>query len=162
MTPNVDEDALVDPDPWVTAQRLAREKALAGFALRPDAMVVGGDTVVAVPVGDGWEQLAKPNDAEDARRMLSLLSGKEHVVITGLAVRSPLGLSAGTETAHVTFRALEPEEIASYVATGEPMDKAGAYGIQGGASAFVKGLRGNPDCVIGLPRQLLRELLLGK
>jgi septum formation protein len=151
----VDEDALGDADPWVAAQRLAREKALTVAGLRPEALVIGGDTIVAV---DGL-QLGKPKDAADARRMLGLLSGREHAVVTGVALRWPAGFAAFTETSKVTFRPLNDIEIAAYVETGEPLDKAGAYAIQGGAMEFVERLEGSLDNVIGLPTERLIETL---
>lgn len=156
---DVDEDGLTDSDPWVTAQRLAREKALTVFEQRPDTLVIGGDTVVALPVEDGFRQYAKPVDAADAERMLGELSGREHLVITGVALRWPKGLIAITETSKVTFRELSPEAIRYYVATGEPLDKAGAYGIQGMAATLVARLEGELENVIGLPVARLEELL---
>lgn len=155
----IDEEALTDPDPWITAARLAREKALWLHEQLPNHLVIGGDTVVAIQEENGWIQLAKPADPQDACRMLALLSGREHVVITGVAVRSPKGLAVSTETTKVTFRVLSSEEIERYVATSEPMDKAGAYGIQGGAKAFLDRMEGPLDNVIGLPRELLSGML---
>lgn len=157
---HLDEESLCDPDPWVTAQRLAREKALAAFQSWPGHLVIAGDTVVAVETAGGWLQLAKPVDVPDAHRILRELSGREHVVITGLALRWPSGFEAMTETSRVRFRALTDGEIAAYVATGEPMDKAGAYGLQGGARAFVESIVGSTTNVIGLPMERLQEALL--
>lgn len=157
--PDLDEEALVDPDPFVTAQRLAREKCLAVFGRHPDALVIAGDTVVALPQGDGWLQLGKPADAADAERMLGLLAGQTHVVVTGVALRWPKGFSAFTEASRVTFRPLSAEEIRDYVSGGEPMDKAGAYGYQGGAKAFIDRLEGDVETVIGLPVARLAEAL---
>ncbi len=156
---HVDEDALTDPDPWITAQRLAREKALAVSASRPDALVVAGDTVVALKKSEGWEQLAKPTGADDAKRMLRLLAGKTHVVVTGVCLVWPKGMSSFTETSRVTFLALSDEEIASYVATGSPLDKAGAYGLQDESQDFIERVEGDVDNVIGLPVARLKEAL---
>jgi septum formation protein len=156
---SVDEEALTDPDPWVTAQRLAREKALAVFGERGDALVIGGDTVVAIETGAGWRQLAKPADESDAARMLRELSGRTHVVVTGVCLVWPGGMSAFTEASRVTFRELGDEEIARYVATGSPMDKAGAYGLQDASQDFVARVEGGVDNVIGLPLARLREAL---
>ncbi len=156
---DVDEDALTDDDPWVTAQRLAREKALAVRERHPDALVIGGDTVVALEGEAGWSQLAKPLDEADARRMLGLLSGRTHTVITGVCLVWPGGLSAFTEATRVTFKAMSEGEIGAYVATGEPMDKAGAYGFQGGARPFVERVEGSVSNVIGLPLERLEEAL---
>lgn len=156
---DVDEDALTLADPWQTAQRLAREKALAVFEQNPNHLVIAGDTVVALPQGDGHLQYAKPRDEDDAVRMLMELSGKTHVVITGVALRWPKGLIAFTDETRVTFRAYSEEEAKDYVATGEPMDKAGAYGIQGMASTLVAKLEGSLNNVIGLPTERLQEAL---
>ena len=156
---HVDEDALTDPDPWVTAQRLAREKALAVFGLRPDALVIAGDTVVALDEGGTWRQLAKPFDGEDAKRMLRELAGRTHTVVTGVCLVWPGGMSAFTEASRVTFRGLTDEEIERYVATGSPMDKAGAYGLQDESQDFIEKVEGDVDNVIGLPLARLKEAL---
>ena len=170
---HIDEEALTDPDPWVTAQRLAREKALAVFGRHPDSLVIGGDTVVALampgavlaipdagkaPVGQ-WSQLAKPTDPADACRMLGELSGKTHTVVTGVALVYPGGMSAFTEATRVTFKKMSNSEIEAYVATEEPMDKAGAYGFQGGARPFVEKVEGSVTNVIGLPMEKLTEAI---
>ncbi len=151
----VDEEALTVPDPWETAERLALAKARAVADQHRDALVIGGDTVVAVDA----EQLAKPLDAEDAKRMLRALSGRTHVVITGVALVGPGREESFTDTTRVTFLPLGEEEIAHSVATGEPMDKAGAYAIQGGAKAFVTGIEGSWSNVVGLPVEALGERL---
>ncbi|MCG9894927.1 MAG: Maf family protein [Fimbriimonadaceae bacterium] len=160
--PDLDEDALTDPDPWVTAQRLAREKALAVRERHPECLVIAGDTVVAVPSeegGDGWIQLSKPKDPVDAYTMLRILSGRVHTVITGVCLIGPTGMSSYTEAARVSFRDLTDEEIRTYIASGEPMDKAGSYGLQGGAKTFVERIEGEVETVIGLPLERLSELL---
>lgn len=155
----LDEDALTDPDPLTTARVLAREKALAVSAARPDALVIGGDTVVALPEEGAWRQLAKPADPQDAERMLSELAGRTHVVATGICLVGPGVFSSFVEQSKVTFRRLTSEEISRYVATGEPMDKAGAYGLQGDARDFVERVEGSVTNVIGLPVEALREAL---
>lgn len=155
----IDEEEHVHDDPWQTAVRLAREKALAIAALRPEALVLGGDTVVALETEGGWEQLAKPTDSEDAVRMLGRLSGRMHRVITGVALRWPRGLSVFADESKVFFRPLEREEIEAYVATGEPLDKAGAYGCQGGARQFIERIEGSFFNVMGLPLERLEEEL---
>ena len=141
---------------------LAERKAKAVEATLPaekigtaPAFVVGADTLVelnGVPLG-------KPKDAGDAIAMLSSLSGQTHRVVTGVAVAVGGRLYSAVETTAVTFRPLSREEIAEYVATGEPMDKAGSYGIQAGAVRFVQRVDGELDNVIGLPRKLLANLL---
>ena len=150
------------PRPGETAEafacRAAQEKALdVAAACPPDTLVLGADTVVVV----NGELLGKPRDAEDARRMLWLLSGGTHRVITGVClVRAPLEIMAlKDETTSVTFRHLDEEEIQSYLASGEPFDKAGAYGIQGLASKFVTRVEGCYFNVVGLPVALVDEIL---
>lgn len=168
---DIDEDALTVADPWQTAQRLAREKALAVYERHPDSLVIAGDTVVGLPdrelapgAPDTWEaatwvQLSKPRDASDAERMLATLAGRTHVVVTGIALRWPRGLHSFAETSWVTFKAMTAEQISAYVVGGEPMDKAGSYGIQGMASGFVSQLEGSLENVIGLPVEPLEEAL---
>lgn len=156
---DVDEEALTDADPWITAKRLAREKALAVFARYPDSVVIGGDTVVAIEEDGGWRQLVKPVDEEDAVRILSELSGRTHTVITGVCVKWPKGFASFADESRVTFRAMSRDEIVAYVATGEPMDKAGAYGLQGGARPFIARVEGSVNTVIGLPTERLAEAL---
>ncbi|HEX4216483.1 MAG TPA: Maf family protein [Candidatus Dormibacteraeota bacterium] len=132
-------------------ESLARRKA----ASVPGDLVLGADTVVAL---DG-EVLGKPADLDEAAAMLRRLSGRRHQVLTGVALRDGMAIRWGHARSEVTFRTLEPAEILRYVATGEPMDKAGAYAIQGGAAAFVEGVVGDRDTVIGLPMALVRRLL---
>ncbi len=156
---DLDEEALTDCDPWVTAQKLAREKALVVRERHENSLVIAGDTVVALPEGEGWVQLAKPLNSDHAQQMLAQLSGETHTVITGVALASPGGFSAFTEASKVTFRQLASDEIARYVATGEPMDKAGSYGLQGMAKNFIAQVEGSVTCVIGLPMERLEEAL---
>jgi septum formation protein len=130
--------------------RLAREKAAA--VARPGELVLAADTTVVV---DG-EILGKPLDAEDARRMLRQLAGREHEVLTGIALAEPNDgdegrIAARADLSRVRMAPLTDEEIDWYVATGEPMDKAGAYGIQGLGSLFVEAVDGNYTNVVGLP-----------
>lgn len=157
--PSIDEDALTVDDPVQTAEDLASAKALAIAQLRQDALVIAADTVVAVREGGRWTQLAKPTDGDDAARMLGLLSGRSHLVVTGVCLRSPDGGAVFSEESTVVFRDLSEHEICEYVRSGEPMDKAGAYAIQGGASEFVEILGGSLTNVIGLPMEAL-ELAL--
>lgn len=137
--------------------RLARAKAMAVAAGRQSGLIVGADTVVAV---DG-EMLGKPVDESDARRMLRQLSGRWHEVVTALAVYDPRN-DRGAEGFAITavrFAVLSEEEIDWYVGTGEALDKAGAYGIQGRASIFVEEIAGNYHNVMGLPLPLLYRLV---
>ncbi len=140
------------------ARRAARDKAMAVAAGSPrDSLVLGADTVVVA----GNELLGKPANVEDAARMLRLLSGATHRVITGVClVRAPHHIeSLEHETTLVTFHKLDEREIQDYIASGEPFDKAGAYGIQGLASKFVTRIEGCYFNVVGLPVALVYEML---
>jgi septum formation protein len=144
------------------ATRLAREKAEEVFARSQPStapmMVLGADTVV---VCDG-EVMGKPADAADATRMLLLLSGRTHQVVTGVAVVWGLGSAeVAAELTQVTMRTLSPQEVADYVAGGEPMDKAGAYAIQGYAGRWIPRINGCYFNVVGLPLALVTSLLEG-
>ena len=138
-------------DPAAYAEALARAK-VAGVE---GDLVLGADTVVVL---DG-AVLGKPDGPAAAAAMLRRLSGRTHEVVTGLAVRRDGHVSGGHARAAVTFRPLTEREIADYVATGEPLDKAGAYAYQGGAAGFVARLEGDADTVIGLPMRLVSALL---
>lgn len=154
----IDESALGGETPDALVLRLAIGKAEAGLALLPagakDA-VLGADTIVVV---DG-EVLGKPRDADHARDMLQRLSGRCHRVLSAVALASAAGTSARVSESRVCFRELSPKECAAYAATGEPLDKAGAYGIQGRAAAFVRDLQGSYSGVVGLPLYETAELL---
>jgi len=132
------------PDAYV--RRLARAKAEAAWEDR-DEIVLGADTIVVL----GQKVLEKPRDAADARGMLRLLAGREHTVITGICLRYPEGAQVDSTATRVRFAPLTDFEIDAYVASGEPMDKAGAYAIQGLASKFVESVEGCYFNVIGLP-----------
>ena len=138
-------------DPAEHAEALARAKV----ARVPGEVVVGADTIVVV---DGTV-LGKPSDSKAAAAMLRRLSGVTHRVITGVAVRRGEEVRSGHADALVTFRVLDDQEIREYAASGEPLDKAGAYAYQGHAKTFVARLKGETDTVIGLPIQLLKRLL---
>jgi septum formation protein len=144
---HVPEQPLPNEQPLVYAQRLAGDKARAVFARHPDAVVLGADTIV---VADE-HLLEKPRDAEDAARMLRLLSGRAHQVVTGVCLMSAGFVQTEAEITEVRFSSLSESEIANYVATGEPMDKAGAYAIQGVASRWVERIDGCYFNVVGLP-----------
>lgn len=151
-------DETMDPsqDPASQVEAVSRRKALA-ISADGDSVVIAADTIV---VCDG-EILGKPRDREDAIRMLRMLSGRTHQVMTGMTVRRGNDLLSCTEVTDVTFRQLTDWEIIRYVDSGDPMDKAGAYGIQSGAALFTQGIRGDYYNVMGLPvcrlTQLLRE-----
>ena len=139
--------------PAAHAERLAREKAAA--RARPGAVAIGADTIVVV---DG-DILGKPRDAAEAGAMLRRLSGREHDVYTGVAVAFGGKTAAGTSRTVVRFRALDDATIRDYVATGEPLDKAGAYGIQGYGAVLVERIDGDYFTVMGLALGLMVELL---
>jgi septum formation protein len=162
---DIDETPLKDELPRDCAERLAREKALTVWRMRPGDMVLGADTIV---VADG-AILGKPVDGDDAVRMLRLLSGRVHQVITGVCVVGGRGDSqltssepetrTASETTSVTMNELSDAEIRKYVATGEPMDKAGAYAIQGIASRWIPRIEGDYSNVVGLPMALVYSML---
>jgi len=167
---NVAELPKEGENPRACAERLARGKALAVFRQRPNDFILGADTIVIV---DG-QILGKPQDSADATRMLHLLSGRTHEVTTGVCLlarqaNARLGtanreLRTGfedtrSETTLVAIRALSDDEIRSYVATGEPMDKAGAYAIQGIASRWISRIEGDYFNVVGLPVALVYRML---
>jgi septum formation protein len=147
--------------PQACAERLAREKARDVFRQRPQDFVLGADTIVIV----GGQILGKPRDVADAARMLRLLSGRTHQVITGVCLIGPecKGRSSleqtRSETTLVTMSELSDEDIQSYVATGEPLDKAGAYAIQGIASRWISRIEGDYFNVVGLPVSLVYRML---
>jgi septum formation protein len=154
---DVDESLLKLEPPGEHVRRLARGKADAAFASHPDAVVLGADTIVTV----GGEIMSKPRDAGDATRMLRLLSGREHEVLTGVALVARRGAVVEVARTRVWFNPLTEAEIADYVATGEPLDKAGAYGIQGIGSRFIDRIQGSYSNVVGLPVALVYRLLKG-
>ena len=139
-------------------ERLAREKAATVLARRPDAVVVGADTIVTLE-GD---LLGKPVDELDAIGMLTRLSGRAHQVMTGVAVAGAAGTQSDVEVSHVWFHPLDAATIEQYVATGEPLDKAGAYAIQGRGGALVERTEGEFDNIVGLPMALVERLLSGR
>jgi septum formation protein len=152
---DIDEEYLAGEQPRAHAERLAREKTEVIARESPDALVIGSDTIVVV---DG-DVLGKPRDEAHAAAMLSRLSGRAHTVITAVAVRwRGVELSA-VEEVGVTFHSLAREDIAAYIATGEPMDKAGAYGIQGYGATIVARVDGDYFAVMGLPLQRLVLLM---
>jgi len=137
------------------AERLAREKAATIAARYPDAVVIAADTIVLI---DGLV-LGKPSDDADAERMLGMLSAQTHVVLTAVAVTYRGELRSGVESVRVTFRALTRERIRGYIATGEPMDKAGSYGIQGYGATLVERIDGDYFAVMGLALGRMIDLL---
>lgn len=145
---DVAEQRAADETAEAYVRRLARDKALAGVAAaEQDLPVLGADTIVVL---DG-AVLEKPRDAADAARMLAALSGRRHQVMTSVTLADRHDALSLLVTTEVTFRTLAPQEIGRYVAGGEPMDKAGAYGIQGEGGCFVRSITGSYHAVVGLP-----------
>jgi nucleoside triphosphate pyrophosphatase len=152
---HVAEQLLPNEKPVDYAQRLARDKARAVFAAHPDSAVLGADTVVVVDE----HLLEKPVDQRDAPRMLRLLSGRTHQVITGVCLVAPVFERTEAEITQVVFSPLSEDEITYYVQTREPMDKAGAYAIQGIASRWVERIEGCYFNVVGLPLPRVYRML---
>ena len=152
---DVDESLLPDESPAVHAERLARAKAETIAVRDASRVVIGSDTIVVL---DG-DVMGKPKGEAEAREMLHRLSGRTHTVITAVAVALGGKTVSATEVVEVTFRALSDSDIARYVQTGEPMDKAGAYGIQGYGATIVERISGDYFAVMGLALGRLVELL---
>ncbi|MGB8987613.1 MAG: Maf family protein [Candidatus Sulfotelmatobacter sp.] len=154
---DIDETPLPGELPRDCAERLAREKALKVFRERPEDYVLGADTIVVIDEAI----LGKPRDAADAARMLRLLSGRAHEVITGVCLVGATDgdIEQASATTRVTVREISDDEIRDYVSTGEPMDKAGAYAIQGIASRWIPRIEGDYSNVVGLPVALVHGML---
>ena len=161
---DIDETALAGESARDCAERLAREKALAVFRTQPKQYVLGADTMVVI---DG-KMLGKPRDKDDAARMLRLLAGRTHAVVTGVCLIAPASVDGtratrlsktGLETTLVTMGEISDAEIRDYAATGEPMDKAGGYAIQGIASRWIPRIEGDYSNVVGLPVALVYNML---
>ncbi len=155
IVPDVDEE--VSGHAREVVGILSSRKAHAVADAQDNGVVIASDTLVSL---DG-QALGKPHDAADAHRMLRLLSGKTHEVFTGVTIIDAATRQAATQVVRtgVIFRELSDAEIDAYIATGEPMDKAGAYAIQGGAHGFVEGFEGSYENVIGFPVDEIREML---
>ena len=152
---DIDESYFAGEQPGAHAERLAREKVAAVSRDVPDALVIGSDTIVVV---DG-DVLGKPRDEAHASEMLGRLSGRSHTVITAIAVEWRGVIRSAIVEVGVTFHPLTSEEIEAYIATREPMDKAGAYGIQGFGATLVERVDGDYFAVMGLPLQKLVRLM---
>ena len=152
---NIPEVPRAGEAPVTFAERMAREKARVVSASLPDRVILAADTVVAV----GNEILGKPADTEDAIRMLCLLSGRTHAVTTGVCLIGEGFEDVRYETTAIEFSRMTEAEIRDYVSTGEPMDKAGAYAIQGGASGWITRIDGDYNNVVGLPVELVLRML---
>ena len=150
VAPSSDESLLGSENPKVYVLRLASEKALSvSLNLEGDFLVIGADTIVGVDN----EILGKPSNEEEARAMLSKISGREHNVLTAFCIAQPKNnvLHSEVVDTKVRVKTLEPQEIQGYIKTGEPMDKAGAYGIQGIGAFMIRGISGSYTNVVGLP-----------
>ncbi len=156
LIPDVEEYKISNESPYQYALDLAELKGgWVSKKIKPEQLAISCDTIVVL----GDQVLGKPKDKNEAFEILSKLSGQNHVVCTAAAfVNSDGILSSGYETTDVFFNRVTPDQIKNYILTGEPMDKAGAYGIQGMGAFLVDRIKGNLDNVIGLPSRLLEEL----
>lgn len=155
QVPNVDEEPLPNEDPVEMVRRLAMAKANEVATINPARWVIAADTTVAVD----HHVLGKPVDFEDAVRMLKLLQGRGHQVHTGLCLQHNQDVHVLVDTANVFFRSMSEPQIRWYIATGEPMDKAGSYAAQGIFALFIQRIEGSFSTVMGLPVERLGELL---
>jgi septum formation protein len=155
LAADIDETPRAGETPEAYVERLAVEKARAVLAVRPDSTVLGADTTVVI---DGLI-LGKPADEREATDMLRRLSGRVHEVLTGVALVSAGGVRSAVERTRVWFDLMTDEDISWYVASGEPVDRAGAYAIQGLASRFIPRIEGSYSNVVGLPVALVSSIL---
>jgi septum formation protein len=153
FSPDVDEN--LEGSPTEVVIELARRKAVTAAEVYPECVILAADTLVSV----GDEVLGKPQDTQDAERMLKLLNGTWHEVHTGVCVIAEDVQQVGHAVTQVLFAAMSPEEILAYCRSGEPMGKAGAYAIQGLGGMFIDQIRGSYTNVVGLPTSLVRQLL---
>lgn len=152
----VEEQRRAEESAQQYVQRLAQDKARAGVSVAPqDLPVLGADTIVVL----NGQVLEKPRDEAHAQQILSALSGQQHQVITAVSLADRKNMLSAMVVTDVTFRVLSQLEISDYIATGEPMDKAGAYGIQGKGGCFVRSITGSYHAVVGLPLVETHELL---
>jgi septum formation protein len=156
QTPEVDETPLLDEEPGDLVLRLAELKAEVVARRNPDRWVMAADTTVAVD----HHTLNKPVDVEDAVRMLTLIQGRAHQVHTGFCLQRNDDTHSFVDTAQVVFRPLTEAQIRWYIATREPMDKAGSYAIQGIGALFIEGVEGSFSTVMGLPVERMGDLFL--
>ncbi|WP_426578036.1 Maf family protein [Xenorhabdus stockiae] len=156
LTPQVEEKWQEEESPQQYVERLAREKSKAGVAIAPDDLpVLGADTIVVL----NNRILEKPHNKQHAAEMLQALSGQQHQVMTAVALSNSQHTLSELVITDVIFRHLSQREIQEYIATGEPMDKAGAYGIQGKGGCFVRNINGSYHAVVGLPLVETYELI---
>jgi septum formation protein len=155
VVPDIDEGLLDGESPEDYVQRLARSKAEAVAGENPDEIVLGADTTVVI----GHEIIGKPVDMDDARRMIRLLSGRWHEVLTGVAVVANGEIRVDLQRTRVKFAELSPAEIDFLAERGDPLDKAGAYAVQAQAALFIEGIEGDYWNVVGLPISLVYRLV---
>jgi septum formation protein len=153
VVPEIDETPFADEPPRVFTERMAQEKAC---AVNREGLIIAADTIVL----HKGKILGKPADKAEARTMLKALSGEQHEVITGVCIRSGNRSVVFSTSTEVVFRVVENAEIEAYIETGDPMDKAGAYAIQGGAAHMVKAIKGSYTNVVGLPLCEVHEALI--
>ena len=144
---DIDEQIDYDNDLVKEIEKLSYQKANAVFRDHPDALVIGSDTIVKI----GNDVLGKPHSVEEAKQMLRELSGNTHEVVTGVTILCKENAETFSSVARVSFYPLSEEEIEEYVSTNEPMDKAGAYAIQGDAAKFIRSIEGDYYTIVGLP-----------
>lgn len=156
---DIDEEALTLDCPKETACRLALAKARRVFEQHPESLVIGSDTVVALETPNGTIQLAKPADAAEAKQMLRTLSGRMHTVYTAVAAVMPGREIVEVDGADVWFNPFDEESVDAYIATGAPMDKAGAYGYQDESFRLIARIEGDESTIVGLPVPLIRSIL---
>lgn len=155
--PDIDESERDGEPPADYVRRLAREKAEAVAASYPGEIVLAADTTVVIE----GQIIGKPTDDADARRMLRMLSGNWHEVLTGVAVSQNGSIEVGLQSTHVKFAHLNDAEVEFLVEKGDPLDKAGAYAVQAQAALFIEGIEGDYWNVVGLPIQLVYGMVLG-
>ncbi|MGQ0542718.1 MAG: Maf family protein [Blastocatellia bacterium] len=156
--PDVDETYIHGETPEVYVQRLARSKAEVVAPSHPEEIVLGADTTVVI----GGEIIGKPADAADARRMIAMLSGNWHEVLTGVAVVKNGSMNVGLQRTRVKFTSLTDAEIDFLVEKGDPLDKAGGYAVQAQAALFIEEIEGDYWNVVGLPISLVYRLVMGE
>lgn len=158
QSPDIDESEHEAESPEDYVVRLAREKAGAIAHAHPGEIVLGADTTVVI----GGNMIGKPVDLDDARRMLRMLAGNWHEVLTGIAIVRNGKMQTGIECTRVKFAEMTDEEIESLAAKGDPLDKAGAYAVQAQAALFIEGIEGDYWNVVGLPIKLVYRLIMKK
>lgn len=151
--PDIDESEREGEDPAAYVQRLAKEKAEAVAASHQGEIILAADTTVVI----SDQIISKPNDLDDARRMIRMLSGNWHDVLTGIAVMKDSTVEVGLQTTSVKFRPMTDKEIEFLVEKGDPLDKAGAYAVQAQAALFIEGIEGDYWNVVGLPISLVYQ-----